>query len=149
MMRRRGSLAPIVTVLLAACGPGAPPPGTATADAGAAPQKDAPGAAASATAACNGLPPHAVLLPDARVSLCTSNDGSTGRRSGTVIYTTADSADAVFAFYKAAAAKTGLADAIVTPTSYSANEASRRTFMVLVAPADGRTQVTLNWGIDA
>lgn len=130
------------TLLLCACGDATEPTPQGVAA--------APGNAISDPTAvpCNGLPPHAILIPDAAVSLCTGNGGDGGRRSGTVIFSTPRTRDAVFDFYRTVAGSAGLSDAVVTATSYSAQGSGNRTFMVLVAPVDGKTQVTLNWGVD-
>lgn len=102
----------------------------------------------TAAATCADLPEHAVLLPDAGISLCTRGQVEAGHESGTVIYTTGKSGDEVLAFYRQVAADQGLKPGVATAMSFSATQGTRRSFMAMVAGAGGQTQVTLNWGRD-
>lgn len=127
---------------LAGCGSQDQP----AADAATPSEAGSPTAAAAVT--CADLPEHAVLLPDAAISLCTRGQVEAGHESGTVIYTTGKSGDEVLAFYRQVAADKGLNPGVATAMSLSATQGTRRSFMAMVARAGGQTQVTLNWGRD-
>lgn len=135
---------------LAGCG-GEPPEVSQTAQNGAAPSS-AMVPVDQAEARCEKRPDFVVLRPDARIESCTSGKGPSPRReSGTIIYTTADKASAVTAWYREQAKAFGLDDALVAETPsplYSAKDGKRRNFMVLTEPSGVNTRVTLNWGRD-
>lgn len=138
------SLSPFLLLAsLTACGGGGDAAGDAATPSPAAPTQ-------AAVASCDGLPAHAVLAADAKVSLCTHGETGPGHVSGTVIYTTGQSGDAILAWYKGKAAEFGLKEGVNTSAAFSATEGTKRSFMALVAPAEGGagTQVTLNWGMD-
>lgn len=114
-------------------------PTTATAVAG----------AGNAPADCSKLPDFVPLYADARIETCVSGPaGEPRRESGTVVYTTGATPDAIIAWYKDKAALDGLAPALATPTLFSARDGGKRSIMAIVENVRGATKVTLNWGWD-
>lgn len=113
-------------------------------------------AAAAMTAAsmdapvnCTSLPDFVPLYADARVETCVSGPaGEPRRESGTVVYTTSATPEAVMAWYKDKATGDGLVPALSTETLFSARDGSSRTVMAMVETVRGTTKVTLNWGRD-
>ena len=106
-------------------------------------------AAAGTAADCASLPDFVPLYADARVETCVSGPGVDPRHeSGTVIYTTGATPEAVIAWYKEKANAQGLAPALSNATMFSAREGSKRSLMAMTETARGATKVTLNWGRD-
>lgn len=106
-------------------------------------------AAGDAPADCSKLPDFVPLYADARIETCVSGPASEPRReSGTVVYTTGATPDAVIAWYKDKALLDGLVPALSTPTLFSARDGSERAMMAMVETVRGATKVTLNWGRD-
>lgn len=106
----------------------------------------APGGSA---ADCSKLPDFVPLYADARIETCVSGPAAEPRReSGTVIYTTGATPEAVIAWYKDKAGVNGLTPALVTETMFSARDGSKRSLMTMVETVRGATKVTLNWGRD-
>jgi hypothetical protein len=106
-------------------------------------------ASGSKPADCSKLPEFVPLYADARIETCVAGPGvDAGRESGTVIYTTGATPDAVIAWYKDKTAGDGLAPTLSTQTMLSARDGNKRTLMTLVETVKGATKVTLNWGRD-
>ena len=106
-------------------------------------------AASNAPSDCSKLPDFVPLYADARIETCVSGPAAEPRReSGTVIYTTGATPDAIIAWYKDKATIDGLVPALATPTLFSARDGSRRSIMAMVETVRGATKVTLNWGRD-
>ncbi len=106
-------------------------------------------ASGNGPADCSKLPDFVPLYADARVESCVSGPASEPRReSGTVIYTTGATPDAVIAWYKEKAGVNGLTPALTTPTLFSARDGSKRNIMSMVETVRGATKVTVNWGQD-
>jgi hypothetical protein len=112
----------------------------------------APAAVAGADSApvdCSKLPDFVLLYADARVETCVSGPaGEPRRESGTVVYTTGATPQAIIAWYRDKAALDGLVPALATPTLFSARDGGKRSMMAVVETARGATKVTLNWGRD-
>jgi hypothetical protein len=105
--------------------------------------------AGSAPADCSKLPDFVPLYADARIETCVSGPaGEPRRESGTVIYTTGATPDAIIAWYKDKATLDGLVPALATPTLFSARDGGKRSMMAMVETVRGATKVTLNWGRD-
>jgi hypothetical protein len=105
--------------------------------------------AGSAPADCSKLPGFVPLYADARVETCVSGlAGEPRRESGTVVYTTGATPDAIIAWYKDKAVLDGLVPALSTPSLFSARDGGKRSMMAVVETARGATKVTLNWGRD-
>jgi hypothetical protein len=143
-MRIRLIILGLAGTMLAGCGGGASAPsGEGAADAV---------ASAPAPVTCKSLPDFVAIADGATISLCTQGDTSgtssaTKRTSGTVIFTVPKAPDAVLAWYRDKAKQAGMADGLVTSSSYSAR-AVHRNVMVMVQAEGSGTQVTLNWGVD-
>ena len=106
-------------------------------------------ASGSAPADCSKLPDFVPLYGDARIETCVSGPGVEARReSGTVVYTTGATPDAIIAWYKDKATLEGLAPTLSTATMLSARDGNKRTLMAMVENVRGATKVTLNWGRD-
>ena len=106
-------------------------------------------ASGSGPADCSNLPDFVPLYADARVETCVSGPaGEPRRESGTVVYTTGATPDAIIAWYKDKAALDGLVPALSTATLFSARDGSKRSMMAMVETVRGATKVTLNWGRD-
>lgn len=98
---------------------------------------------------CGKLPDFVPLYADARVETCVAGPaGEPRRESGTVVYTTGATPDAIIAWYKDKAALDGLVPASATPILFSARDGSKRSITAMVEAAHGATKVTLNWGRD-
>ena len=98
---------------------------------------------------CSKLPDFVPLYADARVETCVSGPaGEPRRESGTVVYTTGATPDAIIAWYRDKTALDGLVPALATPTLFSAHDGGKRSMMAMVETARGATKVTLNWGRD-
>jgi hypothetical protein len=98
---------------------------------------------------CSKLPDFVPLYADARIETCVSGPaGESHRESGTVIYTTGATPEAIIAWYRDKAAIDGLVPALSTPTLFSARDGGKRSMMAVVETARGATKVTLNWGRD-
>ncbi len=109
----------------------------------------ASGTAPAAKTDCAKLPDFVPLYADARVETCVSGPGVDARHeSGTVIYTTGATPDAVIAWYKDKAALAGLTPALSNTTMFSAREGSKRSLMAMTETVKGATKVTVNWGRD-
>lgn len=105
--------------------------------------------AGSAPADCSKLPDFVPLYADARIETCVSGPASEPRReSGTVIYTTGATPEAIIAWYRDKAALEGLVPASSSPTLFSARDGGKRSMMAVVESVRGATKVTLNWGRD-
>lgn len=105
--------------------------------------------AGSAPVDCSKLPDFVPLYADARVETCVAGPGGEPHReSGTVVYTTGATPDAIIAWYKDKAALDGLVPASATPTLFSARDDSKRSITAMVEATRGATKVTLNWGWD-
>jgi hypothetical protein len=99
---------------------------------------------------CGKLPDFVPLYADARIETCVSGPaGEPRRESGTVIYTTGATPDAIIAWYKDKAVLDGLVPALSTPTLFSARDGGKRSMMAMVESVRGATKVTLNWEWDA
>jgi hypothetical protein len=106
-------------------------------------------ASSDAPADCSTLPDFVPLYADARVETCVSGPaGEPRRESGTVVYTTGATPEAVMTWYRDKATGDGLIPALSTPTLFSARDGSSRTMMAMVETVRGATKVTLNWGRD-
>jgi hypothetical protein len=98
---------------------------------------------------CGKLPDFVLLYADARIETCVSGPaGEPHRESGTVIYTTGATPEAIIAWYRDKAALDGLVPALSTPSLFSARDGGKRSMMAVVETARGATKVTLNWGRD-
>jgi len=98
---------------------------------------------------CSKLPDFVPLYADARIETCVSGPaGEPHRESGTVIYRTGATPEAIIAWYKDKAVLDGLVPALSTPSLFSARDGGKRSMMALVETARGATKVTLNWGRD-
>lgn len=98
---------------------------------------------------CSKLPDFVPLYADARVETCVAGPGGEPHReSGTVVYTTGATPDAIVAWYKDKAVLDGLVPALAKPTLFSARDGSKRSITAMVEAAHGATKVTLNWGRD-
>lgn len=98
---------------------------------------------------CSKLPDFVPLYADARIETCVSGPaGEPRRESGTVIYTTGATPEAIIAWYRDKAAIDGLVPALSTPSLFSARDGGKRSMMAVVESARGATKVTLNWGRD-
>lgn len=110
-----------------------------------------PAASASAqaqtTAPCKGLPEFVLKADDATISTCTQGNGIGGKISGTVIYVSRQAGDVLLQGQKDLAHRMGLKDGMSAAGAYSATGDHERTVMMLVEPASGSTQVTINWGL--
>lgn len=105
--------------------------------------------AGSAPADCGKLPDFVPLYADARIETCVSGPaGEPRRESGTVVYTTGATPEAIIAWYKDKAVLDGLVPALSTPTLLSARDGGKRSMMAMVESVRGATKVTLNWGSD-
>jgi len=105
--------------------------------------------AGSAPADCGKLPDFVPLYADARIETCVSGPaGEPHRESGTLVYTTGATPEAIIAWYRDKAALDGLVPALATPTLFSAHDGGKRSTMAVVETARGVTKVTLNWGRD-
>ena len=101
---------------------------------------------AAPPADCSKLPDFVPLYADARIKTCVSGPaGEPHRESGTVIYTTGATPEAIVAWYKDKAVLDGLAPALSTPSLFSARDGGKRSIMAVVETARGATKVTLNW----
>jgi hypothetical protein len=106
-------------------------------------------ASGNAPADCSKLPDFVPLYGDARIETCVSGPAAEPRReSGTVIYTTGATPDAIIAWYRDKATGDGMTPALATPTLFSARDGSKRSMMAMVETVRGATKVTLNWGRD-
>lgn len=113
------------------------------------PATNAVAAAGSAPTDCGKLPDFVPLYADARIETCVSGPaGEPHRESGTVIYTTGATPEAIIAWYRDKAALDGLVPALATPSLFSARDGGKRSMMAVVETARGATKVTLNWGRD-
>ena len=139
------------TVMLSACGGETPVPEQQAAQA---PESSLAAASPSDLdpANCDKRPDFVLLPADAKVVSCAFGKGPSPRReSGTVIFLTASAPAAVTDWYRAQAKGLEMQDAVVASVPsplYSAKDGTRRNFMVIPEPAEGRTRVTLNWGRD-
>jgi hypothetical protein len=98
---------------------------------------------------CSKLPDFVPLYADARIETCVSGPASEPHReSGTVIYTTGATPEAIIAWYRDKTALDGLVPALSTPSLFSARDGGKRSMMAVVETARGATKVTLNWGRD-
>ncbi|WP_066810447.1 hypothetical protein [Sphingomonas asaccharolytica] len=98
---------------------------------------------------CSKLPDFVPLYADARIETCVSGPaGEPHRESGTVIYTTGATPEAIIAWYRDKAAIDGLVPALSTPSLFSARDGGKRSMMAVVESVRGATKVTLNWGRD-
>ena len=98
---------------------------------------------------CSKLPDFVPLYADARVETCVSGPASEPHReSGTLVYTTGATPEAIIAWYRDKAALDGLVPALSTPSLFSARDGGKRSMMAVVETARGATKVTLNWGRD-
>ncbi|HMT43944.1 MAG TPA: hypothetical protein PKA59_05285 [Chakrabartia sp.] len=146
MMQLNHLVIVLMCAALAGCGGGdAAAPDQSTGDSGGV-------TAAAAPVTCKGLPDFVTLYDGAKVTLCTQGDTSgtsnaAKRTSGTIAFSAPAEPAAVLDWYKGKAHAAGLADALTTPTSYSAR-APGRNMMVMVAGKGATTDVTLNWGVD-
>ena len=105
--------------------------------------------AGNAPTDCSKLPDFVPLYADARIETCVSGPaGEPRRESGTVIYTTGATPEAIIAWYKDKAVIEGLVPALSTPTLFSARDGGKRSMMAMVESVRGATKVTLNWGRD-
>ena len=105
--------------------------------------------AGNAPADCSKLPDFVPLYADARIETCVSGPaGEPRRESGTVIYTTGATPEAIIAWYRDKAAIDGLVPALSTQTLFSARDGGKRSMMAMVENVRGATKVTLNWGRD-
>jgi hypothetical protein len=105
--------------------------------------------AGAAPADCSKLPDFVPLYADARIETCVSGPaGEPHRESGTVVYTTGATPEAIIAWYKEKTAIDGLVPALSTPSLFSARDGGKRSMMAVVETARGATKVTLNWGRD-
>jgi hypothetical protein len=105
--------------------------------------------AGNAPADCSKLPDFVPLYADARIETCVSGPaGEPRRESGTLVYTTGATPDAIIAWYKDKAVLDGLVPALSTPTLFSARDGGKRSMMAMVETVRGATKVTLNWGRD-
>lgn len=144
----RSPLALVLPALLAACG---------SSDSGAAAGSGGD-ATLTATAAqdCGKLPAFVALAEGAAIAFCFQKETEPGHSSGTVMYTTSQAPSAVIEFYRAKAKAAGIPDSLsnTAPEAgmgpmYSARDGTRRSFMAITKPLpDGKTEVTLNWGMD-
>jgi hypothetical protein len=106
-------------------------------------------AAGGAPADCSKLPDFVPLYADARIETCVSGPaGEPHRESGTLVYTTGATPEAIIAWYKEKTAIDGLVPALSTPSLFSARDGGKRSMMAVVETARGATKVTLNWGRD-
>jgi len=128
--------------LLAACGGGGDKTATNAED-------KSVSVAAGSSVECKDLPAYAPLTSDAVVTLCTRGQTRPGHVSGTVLFTSSMAPDAVIAFYKEKASAAGLHQGLNVPGAFSAVDGGKHSVMVMPkAGDDGKTQVTLNWGMD-
>jgi len=105
--------------------------------------------AGGGSADCGKLPDFVPLYADARIETCVSGPaGEPHRESGTLVYTTGATPDAIIAWYKDKAVLDGLVPALATPTLFSARDGGKRSMMAMVETVRGATKVTLNWGRD-
>jgi len=97
--------------------------------------------------ACGKKPAFVPLYADAKVILCSaSRDGTDGKDSGTIVYTSASAPAAVLGWSKAEALKAGLAEQLSTPETFSASQGDKRSVMVMAATQGAGSQVTVTWG---
>lgn len=107
--------------------------------------KGTPAAVAAGT--CNDKPDFAPVYADSKVISCTSGDvAATGRRSGTVLYTSFASPSTILTWSKQQAMASGLALRIEDGGSFSAGE-GERSLRVMAAGDATHTRVTVNWGM--
>jgi hypothetical protein len=98
---------------------------------------------------CSKLPDFVPLYADARIETCVSGAaGEAHRESGTVVYTTGATPEAIIAWYRDKTAIDGLVPALATPSLFSARDGGKRSMMAVVETVRGATKVTLNWGRD-
>ncbi|CAN5518802.1 hypothetical protein BH09PSE4_BH09PSE4_01910 [soil metagenome] len=110
---------------------------------------EAAATAATGAAECSNHPDFVVAYADAKFIGCFRGGSPIPHHeSGTIIYTTAASALTIQGWYKGQAIVSGMHDGLRSENMYSARDGTKRTFMVLTAPAASGTKVTLNWGRD-
>jgi hypothetical protein len=103
--------------------------------------------AAVAAGTCNGKPDFVPVYDDSKVISCTNGDvTATGRRSGTVLYTSFASPSTILTWSKQRAIASGLSLRIEDGGSFSAGE-GERTLRVMATADATHTRVTVNWGM--
>jgi hypothetical protein len=109
---------------------------------------DMPGDTAIAGAPdCGKKPAFVPIQPDAKVLVCNINH-EPSRDGGTLIYTSAAAPAAVLAAVKDASVKAGFDAKISTPETFSASQGEHRSVMVMAAPKNAGSQITLTWSRD-
>jgi hypothetical protein len=138
-----------LTLLLAACGG----PATLSTDdpaaqnVAAATANGTPAIAAAASE-CGAEPDFVRLYRDAVVIRCTAGAPRRKHASGTIVYTSAADPQTLLGWSRAQANASGLGQRLLTESSYSAGEETKRSLTVVVEPQDSGTKVTVNWGRD-
>ena len=87
---------------------------------------------------------HAPIYRDAKITNCVSDSMTEGKKSGSILYTSAATPGTVLAWYRGEAEKAGLKVALQTDMSLSASEGNRK-LMVMAMMQGPDNQVTVNW----
>lgn len=96
---------------------------------------------------CSARPDFVPLYADAQVTSCAQSDvAATGRRSGTILYTSAAAPTTILTWSREQGLRSGLALRLEDGMSISMGEGDARTLRVMAMARGKGSTVTVNWG---